>query len=151
MVGAIGERILLTLWIGTIWAIGYIAVPAAFVHFDNNIVAGAYAGYLFTLVNYIGLACGSVLLLRYFLSRHLRLNHWRLWLIVAMLSLVILLQFYFQAEMAEIKLSDWRHDPTLSAQFDWLHHASTVVYFVLSILGLALIAIKEQGNSHGEK
>ena len=141
--GIIGERLLLTLWVGTIWAIGYIAVPAAFVHFDDNVIAGAYAGRLFTLVNYIGIACGSVLLLRYLLSGSGVLKQWRFAVTLGMLLLTLLLQFYFQAEMAAIKTVEWRTDPALSAQFDWLHQMSTAVYLVISVLGLALVATQQ--------
>lgn len=149
--GAVAERILLALWVGTVWAVGYLAVPAAFIHFDDNIVAGAYAGRLFTLVNYVGFACGIMLLIRYFLLGKAFLVRWRFWLVAVMVILVAVLQFYFQAEMAEIKLSEWRQDPSLSARFDFLHQASTGVYLALSVLGLALVVTTDQGGPDGEK
>jgi hypothetical protein len=138
--GQVGERLLLTLWVGTLWAIGYIAVPAAFIHFDDSVIAGAYAGRLFTLVNYVGLACGSVLLIRYaLLGRHV-LILWRFWVTFAMLVLVAFIHFYLQVEMANIKQNDWREDIVLSARFDFLHHFSTGLYMIISVLGLALVA-----------
>jgi len=145
-VGLIGERLLLTLWVGAIWSIGYVAVPAAFVHFDDAIVAGAFAGRLFSLVAYIGIACGVILTLRYFFSGQSIISQWRFWVTLSMLALVLILQFYFQAEMAEIKSLE-REDVVLSERFDWLHHTSTAIYMVLSVLGLALVATQEQ--QHG--
>jgi hypothetical protein len=138
--GIVGERLLLTLWVGSLWAIGYIAVPLTFVHFDDNVVAGAFAGRLFTLVDYLGLACGSALLLRYALLGQHVITLWRFWVTLSMLLLVSFLHFYLQVEMAEIKRLDWREDAVLSAQFDFLHHFSTGLYMVISVLGLALVA-----------
>jgi hypothetical protein len=138
--GIVGERLLLTLWIGSLWAIGYIAVPLSFVHFDDNVVAGEFAGRLFTIVDYLGLACGSVLVARYALLGQGVMMLWRFWVTLSMLLLVAFLHFYLQVEMAEIKQFDWRQDVELSERLDFLHHFSTGVYMVLSVLGLALVA-----------
>jgi hypothetical protein len=152
-VGLAGERLLLTLWVGSLWAIGYIAVPLAFVHFDDSAVAGAFAGRLFTLVDYMGLACGSTLLLRYALLGQHVITLWRFWVTLSMLILVAFLHFYLQAEMAEIKQLDWREDVVLSAQFDLFHHFSTGIYMVISVLGLALVATQTTpaGNANGKE
>lgn len=141
--GLVGERLLLTLWVGSLWAIGYIAVPLAFIHFDDNVVAGVFAGRLFTLVNYLGLACGSALVVRFALLGQSVTTLWRFWVTLAMLLLVVFLHFYLQAEMADIKALDWREDSALSGRFDFLHHLSTGVYMVLSVLGLALVATQD--------
>lgn len=138
--GLVGERLLLTLWVGSLWAIGYIAVPLAFVHFDDNVVAGAFAGRLFVLVDYVGLACGSALLVRYALLGQHVMTLWRFWVTLTMLLMVAFLHFYCQVEMADIKRLDWREDAVLSARFDFLHHFSTGLYMVISVLGLALVA-----------
>ena len=45
-----GERLLLTLWVGSLWAIGYLAVPLAFATLDTQ-VAAEYAATLFYAVN----------------------------------------------------------------------------------------------------
>lgn len=147
-VGVVGERLLLTLWVGSLWAIGFIAVPLAFVHFDDPVIAGAFAGRLFTLVDYVGLACGTVLLLRYFLLGRDTITLWRFWVTFAMLALVAFLHFYLQAEMADIKLADWRQDTVLSARFDFLHHFSTGIYMVISVLGLALVATQAPSSEN---
>ena len=118
--GLVGERLLLTLWVGSLWAIGYIAVPLAFVHLDDNVVAGAFAGRLFILVDYVGLACGSALLVRYAILGQHMMTLWRFWVTLTMLLMVAFLHFYCQGEMADIKQLDWREDAVLSAQFDLL-------------------------------
>lgn len=138
--GIVGERLLLTLWVGSLWAIGFIAVPATFAHFEDVVIAGEFAGKLFTIVNYLGLACGTVLSLRFILLGRATQSLWRFWLTLLMLLLVVFLHFYLQAEMAAIKLLEWRVDSVLSDRFDFLHQASTAVYMVISLLGLALVA-----------
>lgn len=138
--GIVGERLLLTLWVGSLWAIGYIAVPLSFVHFDDNAVAGAFAGRLFIIVDYLGLACGSVLLARYALLGKGIVMLWRFWVTLSMLLLVAFLHFYLQVEMADIKQFDWRQDAMLSERFDVLHQLGTGIYMIVSVLGLALVA-----------
>ena len=59
----IGERIILTLWVGSLWAIGYLAVPVLFHSLDSRTLAGELAASMFTLVNGLGLVCGGLLLL----------------------------------------------------------------------------------------
>jgi len=65
-----------------------------------------------------------------------------------MLALVAFLHFYLQAEMADIKLADWRQDTVLSARFDFLHHFSTGIYMVISVLGLALVATQAPSSEN---
>tara|TARA_R110002111_G_scaffold35012_1_gene68950 strand:- start:492 stop:947 length:456 start_codon:yes stop_codon:yes gene_type:complete len=150
-VGIVGERLLLTLWVGSLWAIGYIAVPLTFIHFDDNVIAGAFAGKLFTLVDYVGLACGTALVIRFaMLGQHVRVL-WRFWVTLTMLVLVAFLHFYLQAEMADIKAVDWREDSILSGRFDVLHHVSTGIYMVLSVLGLALVATQDNTTVAAER
>jgi len=54
--------------------------------------------------------------------------------------MVAFLHFYLQAEMSDIKQLDWREDDNASNRFDFLHHFSTGIYMVISVLGLALVA-----------
>lgn len=56
------EKLLLTLWIGGLWSIGYLAVPMAFASLADITLAGEYAGKLFSAINLLGLGCGLVLI-----------------------------------------------------------------------------------------
>ncbi|HEV7822096.1 MAG TPA: DUF4149 domain-containing protein, partial [Burkholderiales bacterium] len=44
----------LTLWIGGLWAIGYIVAPTLFYSVADRTLAGMLAGKLFTLIAYVG-------------------------------------------------------------------------------------------------
>ena len=141
--GLVGERLLLTLWVGSLWAIGYITAPVAFIYFEDIEVAGKFVGKLFVIINYLGLACGSALVIRYASLGQHAITLWRFWLTLSMLLLVVLMHFYLQTEISDIKSLDWRQDSALSAQFDLLHHLSRIAYVALSILGLALVATQD--------
>lgn len=140
-----GERLLLTLWVGSLWAIGYLAVPMAFVTLQTSI-AGDYAGKLFHAVNLLGLACAVVLLLsRVFVLGVKQLyRHWRSWVLLTMLVLTALFLFYLQPEMQQIKEFAWQTDPLLTQRFDLFHKLSENVYLGLSLLGLLLVLTSDK-------
>ena len=55
--------ILITAWVGGLWAIGYLAAPALFYTLgENRQLAGNLAGTMFTWVAYLGLFSGIYLL-----------------------------------------------------------------------------------------
>ncbi|MCX4188734.1 DUF4149 domain-containing protein [Methylophaga sp. OBS3] len=151
-----GERLLLTLWVGSLWGIGYLAVPLAFANIDT-MIAAEYAAILFFAVNIIGLVSGTMLLLgKLFLERLVATRSWRFWLLVAMLALTLIFSLYIQPEMAAIKaFSEWRADEALSAKFHNLHRLSENLYLMLSVLGLIMVLTadkKAAANwSNGEK
>ena len=63
------ERIILSLWVGGMWAIGFLAVPVLFYSLDNRTLAGEIAAPMFKIINSLGLACGALLLLSAALSQ----------------------------------------------------------------------------------
>jgi 4-amino-4-deoxy-L-arabinose transferase-like glycosyltransferase len=134
-----GERLLLTLWVGALWAIGYLAVPLAFVTFDQT-TAGNYAGVLFQAVNMLGQLSGAVLILtKLYQHRGKVMQYWRFWLLLAMVLITLLFSFYLHPEMADIKQQGWQTNAELKARFDLLHSLSESAYLMLSLLGLILV------------
>lgn len=145
-----GERLLITLWVGCLWAIGFVAVPLAFIHFDDVVVAGDYAGKLFYIVNIISFACGLALVLTFAMGKMVLFKSWRFWLVALMLIFTAFSHFYLNVEMAAIKaVADWRETTELSNQFDQLHHISSTIYGLISLLGLALVV--SNGQLHDVK
>src|SRR5574343_1549155 len=53
----------ITLWVGGLWAVGYIAAPVLFASLGDRQLAGVVAGKLFALIGWIGLGCAAYLLL----------------------------------------------------------------------------------------
>lgn len=151
-----GERLLLTLWVGSLWAIGYLAVPLAFASLDRQIAA-EYAATLFYAVNIIGLVSGAMLLLGKLFRERLQITRsWRFWLLLCMLALTLVFTVYIQPEIAAVKaMTDWRADAGLSGRFDDLHRLSENLYLLLSVLGLILVLTADKKAAanwtHGEK
>ncbi len=151
-----GERLLLTLWVGSLWAIGYMAVPLAFATLDRQIAA-EYASTLFYAVNIIGLVSGAMMLLgKLFMERLQITRSWRFWLLLLMLVLTLVFTVYLQPEIATVKaIPDWRDDSALTERFNDLHRLSENLYLMLSVLGLILVLTADKKAAanwtHGEK
>src|SRR3569832_2475749 len=54
---------LLVLWIGGMWAIGYVAAPVLFANLGDKQLAGMLAGRLFGVMAWIGIAAAAYLLI----------------------------------------------------------------------------------------
>ena len=138
----IGERLLLTLWVGALWAIGYLAVPTLFALLDDRILAGMLAGRMFTLVSVLGLFCGGVLLLGSILRQgQSALRTMRVWLLVAMLLLAAVGEFGLQPMMAQLKAQGLAEGSAQAAQFVRLHGVASVLYLINSLCGLLLVGL----------
>ena len=68
----IGETIVQTLWVGALWTVGYLVAPALFEYLETPAEAGRIAGELFTIVTWLSMVCGALLLLAAGRSRHHR-------------------------------------------------------------------------------
>jgi hypothetical protein len=137
----IGERLLLTLWVGSLWAIGYIAVPIVFFTLEDRHTAGTVALHMFNAVRLIGLACGTVLLIDLLFTTHdipWRRN-WRLWAILMMLFLIAVSQFMLSPVMDSLRAEGLAEGSVSAKQFGQLHGVASSLYLVTSLLGLSLV------------
>lgn len=130
-----GERIILTIWIGGIWAIGYIVAPALFANLEDRSLAGSLAGAMFEIIAYVGLACGGLLLLFNQLRHSGRRLNWRALLLVLMLLLIFAGQFLIAPMIGELRAQGL----TGSSEFGLLHGAASALYLFNSLLGLVLV------------
>lgn len=136
-----GEQLLLTLWVGSLWAIGYLAVPVLFATLDDRILAGMLAGKMFTLVSFIGLGCGAGLLIIALQASRRAVRDPRVLLPVLMLVLVAVGEFVLQPMMAELKAQGLSEGSETAARFGMLHGLASLLYLVNSIGGLALLLL----------
>lgn len=132
----ISEKILLTLWVGSMWTVGYIVAPVLFKMLDKS-TAGNVAGQLFSIVSYLGLFCAVSLLINLVYQQGWQLRHWQLWVLLVMFVVILLGQFVLQPMMAELKASGLTG--AAAGQFAKLHGIASVLFLVNSLAGLALV------------
>lgn len=136
-----------TLWVGGLWAVGYIAAPTLFANLPDRGLAGALAGKLFTVIAYVGLVCGAYLLsfrLLRFGGKGLRQIFF--WVALLMVALTAVGQFGIQPIMASLKqqaLPAQVMDSVLRDRFASWHGISSGLYLVQSLLGLVLVVLQK--------
>jgi hypothetical protein len=130
-----GERILLTLWVGGLWTIGYIVAPALFANLEDRAQAGTLAGVMFEIVAYVGMFCAVLLLIFNQLRNPGRRANWRAVVLLVMLLLVAVGQFVLAPMMADMRVAESADTSGFAA----LHGAASIVYLINSVLGLALV------------
>ena len=133
----ISEKILLTIWVGGMWAIGYIVAPILFNVLDDRQLAGMIAGHTFTAMSYVGLVCGSLLLIGGAYSRGWK--QWRHGVLLLMLIIVCVGQFVLQPMMAELKAQGLVEGSAAAATFGKLHGVASILFLINSIAGLVLV------------
>lgn len=132
----------LTLWVGGLWAIGYIAAPVLFASLADRQLAGGVAGKLFALMGWVGFVV-AVYLLLFLVVRWGGQVFKRgvFWLIILMVLLTAASQFGIQPLMAQLKADALPRDVMESVMRDrfvaW-HGVSSILYLVQSVLGLWL-------------
>ena len=142
-----GEKILLTIWIGALWTVGFLVVPTLFGTLEDKQLAGMLAGKMFTAVSYIGLFAGLIILLSEVkLSTGQFKSNKRIWLILLMLLIVIIGEFVIQPQMADLKQAGLLSSSEISRQFDQLHLIATALYMLNSLFGLILIILGPQSS-----
>ena len=132
----ISEKILLTIWIGGMWAIGYIVAPVLFKMLDKP-VAGMVAGQLFTIVSYVGIFSAVALIVNILMQYGFNARHWQLWTLIIMLGVIVAGQFVIQPMMVELKILGLTAEAKV--QFGRLHGIASTLFLINSLAGLALV------------
>jgi hypothetical protein len=144
----ISDRVLLTLWVGGLWVVGYLVVPSLFASLDDRRLAGELAGNIFHLMNMVGIACAMGLL--FSLAMRLKqqaLGYWRSWVYALMLLLILVAALVIQPQMQELKQTGLVPGSDAASQFGRLHGVSSVLYLINSLLGLFVVSAKRQRSA----
>ncbi len=132
-----------TLWVGGMWMLGYVAVPMLFKVLPDRQLAGMVAGHLFTSLAWIGIVCALYLLtLQVQQLGRAALRHTSFRIALVMLLLVCIGQFALQPILANLKVQALPLDVMHSAfasQFKTWHGVSSILYLIQSLLGIALV------------
>lgn len=139
----------ITLWVGSLWGVGFLAVPVLFQSLPDKMLAGMLAGKMFALVAYVGMGSASYLLAWQIAMLGKRILRQPIFLMVfCMLLLALAGEFILQPQMAALKTqalpADVMHSP-YSGQFDLLHRIATGFYLVECVLGIALVLQAKRG------
>ena len=139
------QSIIATLWVGGMWAIGYIVAPVLFSRLGDRALAGLIAGKLFSLIAWIGIA-GAFYLLVYRLVRNgsAAFRQGVFWIVLLMLALVCAGEFGIQPIMAALKeeaLPKQVMESVLRDRFAAWHGVSSVLYIIQSLLGAAMVVL----------
>jgi hypothetical protein len=136
----------ITLWVGGMWAIGYLAAPVLFNALSDKMLAGALAGRMFVWIAYIGMASGVYLVVfRFVRFGGAAFKQGFLWLVVLMLVLTLAGHFGMRPILVALKEQAFPLDVMQSVfkdRFATWHGISSVVYLVQSLLGLFLVMLK---------
>jgi hypothetical protein len=133
------------LWVGSLWAVGYLAVPVLFHAQPDRQLAGMLAGEMFERLGYAGIVCGGYLLQhRLAASGKAALREPLFLAIATMLIISLAIQFGIQPLMAGLKAQALPlevMDSPFAGQFRMWHGISSVLYLLESLLG-AMLAVK---------
>lgn len=140
----------ITLWVGGLFAIGYLAAPVLFSQLSDKALAGNLAGVMFTMVAWAGLACGGFLISYQLIRRGLAaFKTGVFWIVLLMVLLTIAGHFGVQPVLAQLKADALpRHvmETALRDRFATWHGVSSGLYLVQSLLGLWLVMWQEKGK-----
>jgi hypothetical protein len=134
---------MLVLWIGGMWAIGYVAAPTLFASLVDKQLAGMLAGKLFEVMAWIGIASASYLLI-YRIARDggAALKTLFFWAVALMLVLTLAGHFGIQPIMQGLKDQAMPHavmQSVFADRFRHWHGVSSILYLIQSALGLLLV------------
>lgn len=139
----------ITLWVGGMWAIGYLVAPVLFASLGDRQAAGMLAGKLFALIGWIGLGCAAYLM--FFLVVRRGGGCFKsavFWLVGLMALLTAASQFGIQPLMAQLKADALPREvmeSVLRDRFATWHGISSILYLIQSLLGLWLVVWSGRG------
>lgn len=132
-----------TLWVGALWSIGFIAVPALFAMIPDRMLAGEIAGRLFQFVGWVGFGAGAWIVLHALATLGSGALRNRIFgVVVLMLVAGAAVQFQVQPGMARMKAEvrplDVMESPR-AQDFQRAHRISTGLYVLQCVLGIVLV------------
>ena len=135
--------LLVTLWAGSLWTVGYLVAPVLFASLPDRSLAGSIAGMLFRAQAWLSLVCGLLLLLLVWLDKSLSPKRTPIILMIAMLACVLVGYFALQPFMAEIRVAAANNggimDEAMRSRFGMLHGVASVIYLLQSVLAIVLV------------
>ncbi len=134
------------LWVGSFITIGFLVVPVLFSSLGDRQVAGMVAASLFKVTAYSGVVICSFLMVtaNYLVRQEIARYRSTRWLLLGMLACAITAAFILIPWMNTLRdqalyLGLSVRESTYAALFNRLHGASSAVFMIQAVLGLALV------------
>jgi hypothetical protein len=134
-----------TLWVGSLWTLGYLVAPTLFATLPDRILAGTIAGSLFRVEAWLALACALLLTLLFGFrtaddNAPLRKTLLRLTLVMLLCTLIGYFGIQpFMASLREAAGPGGVMSSAVKTQFGILHGVASGIYLIQSLLGVGLI------------
>ena len=146
--GAALYRVCIALWVGGMFAVGYMAAPMLFARLPDRMLAGDVAGSLFTVQSWVAMACAAYVLL-YLVGKQGRpvVNSAVFRIAAIMLLFTLIGHFGIQPVLLRLKAEAMPLSVMASPlrdQFALWHGASSLLFVVESLLGLWLVAWQDR-------
>lgn len=127
--------LVVTLWAGSLWTVGYMVAPTLFATLHDRVLAGVIAGSMLRTEAWLSMACALVTFGLVAVSKDVTEQRRKILFAVigAMLVCVLVNYFGLWPLMAEAKLAGDR------AKFGMLHGMSMVVYLAQSLMAVFLV------------
>ncbi len=135
------ERVLLGLWVGAVWAIGFIAAPAAFAVLEDRRLAGELASRLFAVTARAGLVAAALILAAALWREGRRaLARRRVQLVLAMAALVAAGHFGLAPVMEVLRAGGLEPGSAEAVRFVRLHGIASALHVAVAALGVWALA-----------
>ncbi len=135
--------VLITAWVGALWAIGYLAAPVLFYTLGDKQMAGLLAGKMFGWVAYLGMVSAFYLLIHRVMQVGMpALKQAFFWVVLVMLLLTLAGQYGIQPVLAQLKTQAGAVDVMQSVfadRFRAWHGIASISYLLESLLGIVLV------------
>jgi hypothetical protein len=142
--------LIVTLWVGSLWTVGYVVAPTLFATLSDRALAGSIAGGLFRIEAWLSVFCALVLLLSaQFPADDAGSGSRKIWfgLVLGMLTCTLVGYFGLQPFMAALREAAGPAGVMSSdarTQFGILHGIASGIYLIQSLLGVALVLKSRQ-------
>ncbi len=150
MIAARLRLLVITLWVGSLWTIGYLVAPTLFMSLADRVLAGTIAGKLFRVEAWLSVV--MAVLVFALVASTVAASHARRWLFkltAVMLGCTLVGYFGLQPMMAALR--EAAPGGVFSAdarmQFGILHGVASGLYLIQSLAGIALVLKSDQAGT----
>ena len=139
-----GRSLVIALWAGSLWTVGYLVAPTLFATLSDRILAGTIAGAMFRSEAWLSLVCGLLLLVMLRAGADLEAKQRRTMMIIASVMIVCTLVSHLGITPFMTALREAAGPGGVMAsgdrtRFGVLHGVSSVIYLIQSVLAAMLI------------